>query len=84
MEEKHMKQYKGYYIDHIRFNSEAEIDDFIKQQEVNLFIRYNKSFASNPTMEASIVCSDQADRLHNIFGFSYEELEEIENAVFAA
>lgn len=79
-----MKQYKGYYIDHIRFNSEAEIDDFIKQQEVNLFIRYNKSFASNPTMEASIVCSDQADRLHNIFGFSYEELEEIENAVFAA
>lgn len=79
-----MKQYKGYYIDHIRFNSEAEIDDFIKQQEVNLFIRYNKSFASNPTMEASVVCSDQADRLHNIFGFSYEELEEIENAVFAA
>ena len=79
-----MKQYKGYYIDHIHFNSESEIDDFIKQQEVNLFIRYNKSFASNPTMEASIVCSDQADRLHNIFGFSYEELEEIENAVFAA
>nr|DAW24374.1 MAG TPA: hypothetical protein [Caudoviricetes sp.] len=79
-----MKQYKGYCIDHIHFNSEAEIDDFIKQQEVNLFIRYNKSFASNPTMGASIVCSDQADRLHNIFGFSYEELEEIENAVFAA
>lgn len=79
-----MKQYKGYYIDHIHFNSEAEIDDFIKQQEVNLFIRYSKSFASNPTMEVSIVCSDQADRLHNIFGFSYEELEEIENAVFAA
>ena len=79
-----MKQYQGSYIDHIHFNSEAEIDDFIKQQEVNLFIRYNKSFASNPTMEASVVCSDQADRLHNIFGFSYEELEEIENAVFAA
>ena len=79
-----MKQYKGYYIDRIYFNSEAEIDDFIKQQEVNLFIRYNKSFAFNPTMEASIVCSDQPDRLHNIFGFSYEELEEIENAVFAA
>lgn len=79
-----MKQYKGYYIDRIHFNSETEIDNFIKQREVDLFIRYNKSFASNPTMEASMVCSNQADRLHNIFGFSYEELEEIENAAFVA
>ncbi len=79
-----MKQYKGYYIDHIHFNSETEIDNFIKQQEVDRFIRYNKIFASNPTMEASVICSDQADRLHNIFGFSYEELEEIENAAFVA
>ena len=79
-----MKQYKGYYIDHIHFNNETEIDNFIKQQEVDRFIRYNKIFASNPTMEASVICSDQADRLHNIFGFSYEELEKIENTAFVA
>ena len=79
-----MKQYKGYCIDRIHFNNETEIDNFIKQQEVDRFIRYNNFFASNPTMEASVICSDQADRLHNIFGFSYEELEEIENAAFVA
>lgn len=73
-----MKQYKGYYIDNIYFHSESEIDDFIKQQEVKRFISFNKSFASSPTTEASIVCAEQADRLHKLFGFSYEELEEIE------
>ncbi len=73
-----MKRYKGYYIDNIYFHSESEIDDFIKQQEVKRFISFNKSFASSPTIEASIVCAEQADRLHKLFGFSYEELEEIE------
>ena len=62
-----MKQYKGYYIDHIHFNSETEIDNFIKQREVDLFIRYNKSFASNPTMEASMVCSNHNHRLSRWF-----------------
>lgn len=75
-----MKQYKGYCIDNIYFHSESEIDDFIKQQEVKRFINFNKSFASNPTLEASVVCAEQADRLHNLFGFSYEELEAIENS----
>jgi hypothetical protein len=35
-------------------------------------------------MEASLFCSEQADLLHNNFGFSYEEIEAIEIAAYAA
>jgi hypothetical protein len=35
-------------------------------------------------MAVSIKCSEEADRLHNIFGFSYEEIEELEIAAYAA
>ena len=73
-----MKKYRGYYIDKVVFNNEAEIDDFIKNQAVEKFIALNKIFASRMTMEASIACSEQANRLHNQFGFSWEEIEAME------
>jgi hypothetical protein len=73
-----MKKYRGYYIDKIVFNNEAEIDAFIKKQEVDRFIKLNNIFASHMTMEASIACSEQADRLHNQFNFSWEEIEAME------
>ena len=73
-----MKKYRGYYIDKVVFNSEAEIDAFIKQQAVEKFIKLNKIFANHMTMEASIACSEQANRLHNQFGFSWEEIEAME------
>ena len=79
-----MTQYKGYYIDHIYFNSEAEIDDHIKQKAVEEYQRRIRYFAGHSTMEASIFCSEQADLLHNNFGFSYEEIEAIEIAAYAA
>lgn len=34
-----MAQYKGYYIDHIYFNSKAEIDAYIKQNAVDEYQR---------------------------------------------
>lgn len=37
-----MKQYKGYYIDHVIFNSTAEIDAFIKKQAVEHHNRLSK------------------------------------------
>lgn len=77
-----MKQYKGYYIDRIYFNDKSEINDFIKKQAVDRFIMLNKMFSKHPNMELSIMCSEQADRLHNLFGFSYEELEELEISVY--
>ena len=79
-----MTQYKGYYIDHIYFNSEAEIDANIKQKAVEEYQRRIRYFANHSTMEACIFCSEQADLLHNNFGFSYEEIEAIEIAAYAA
>ena len=79
-----MTQYKGYYIDHIHFHSKDEIDSHIKQQAVEAYQRLIRYFADHSTMAVSIKCSEAADRLHNIFGFSYEEIEAIEIAAYAA
>ena len=79
-----MTQYKGYYIDHIYFNSKYEIDDYIKQKAIDEYQRRIRYFANHSTMEVSIFCIEQADLLHNNFGFSYEEIEAIEIAAYAA
>lgn len=79
-----MTQYKGYYIDHIYFHSKAEIDAYIKQKAVEEYQRRIRYFVDHSTMEAFIFCDEQADRLHDIFGFSYEEIEELEIAAYAA
>ena len=79
-----MAQYKGYYIDHIHFNSKAEIDAHIKQQAVEAYQRLIRYFADHSTMAVSIKCSEAADRLHNTFGFSYEEIEELEISAYVA
>lgn len=79
-----MTQYRGYYIDHIYFHSKAEIDAHIKNKAVEEYQRRIKYFSDHSTMEASIFCSEQADLLHNNFGFSYEEIEELEIAACVA
>ena len=79
-----MTQYKGYYIDHIFFNSKAEIDTHIKQKAVEKFKMLNKFFAERPDMGVAQLCDEQAERLHDIFGFSWEEIEEMEIADYAA
>ena len=79
-----MTQYKGYYIDHIYFHSKSDIDSNIKKKAVEEYQRRIRYFADHSTMEASIFCSDHADVLHNNFGFSYEEIEAIEIAAYAA
>lgn len=79
-----MTQYKGYYIDHIFFHSKDEIDAHIKQQAVEKFKMLNKFFAERPDMGVAQLCDEQAERLHDIFGFSWEEIEEMEIADYAA
>lgn len=32
-----MTKYKGYYIDHVIFNSKAEIDEYLKQSAINTY-----------------------------------------------
>lgn len=73
-----MKKYKGYYIDKVIFHDEAEIDEFVKQQEIREYKIRCQIFASHGTMEASIYASEQAEKLNKEYGISWEELEEIE------
>lgn len=73
-----MTQYKGYYIDGITFKTKKEIDEFIKKNNIELFKRYCKIFSNHPTIEASIVCAEQATKLHDNFNISHNEIEAIE------
>lgn len=72
------RQYRGYYIDNVVFSSKKDIDEFIKKQAVDRFAMLNKYFAEKPSMEASIACSEQARYLHDEFGFSWEQIEQLE------
>lgn len=73
-----MKKYKGYYIDHITFNSEAEIDAFLKEQAIKGYKQAVWFFCKESTMEASIYATEKAEYLHKQFGMSWNELEAIE------
>ena len=73
-----MKRYKGYYIDHVNFSSEKEIDEFLKDKAIERFKVLNDIFSRHPSIEASIVCGQQARRLHDDFGFDWEEIERME------
>ena len=78
-----MKKYKGYYIDHIGFNSKQEIDEFIKAQAVERFRWLCRYFADHPSMEASIICDNQAQHLHDCFDFDWDTIEKIEIDAYA-
>ena len=54
-----MKNYKGYYIDKVIFNSEKEIDDFLKNKAVNAYRQAVELFAIHSTMENSIYCGER-------------------------
>lgn len=79
-----MKQYRGYYIDHVIFNSKEEIDNFIKKQAVDHYTMLCTMFADKPSMELSFMMSDRARELHDLHGMSYEEIEALEIETFAA
>lgn len=73
-----MKQYKGYYIDKVIFNNENEIDAFIKKQTIEKYQTLCKMFANDSCMELIVMMTPYEDRLHNEFGLSYEEIEQLE------
>ena len=73
-----MKNYKGYYIDKVIFNNEKEIDDFLKVNAINAYRQAVELFAIHSTMENSIYCDERADILVNKFGFTWEDVEELE------
>ena len=78
-----MKQYKGYYIDHVYFNSESDIDEHIKAQTINAYKIACEMFAIHADMEHSIYASKIADRLYDL-GLSWDEIEKIEIEAYQA
>ena len=75
--------YKDYYIDNAIFHSEAEIDEAIKRQAVERFKMLCKYFSEHITIEASVMCTEQAETLHKQHGFTYAEIEALEIAALA-
>lgn len=78
-----MTQYKGYYIDHVVFNSKADIDNFIKKQTLERYIRECKRFAEKPSMELSKIMDETAAHLRK-YGYTWEQIEQIEIKAFNA
>lgn len=73
-----MKQYKGFYIDHVIFNNEAEIDEHIKNSLIEKYKLLNKMFVEDSCMELIVMMQPYADRLHKEFGLEWDEIEAIE------
>ncbi len=76
-----MKRYKGYYIDGVIFNNEAEIDKYLEEKIMELFINACRMFINNPCMETSVRCSELSVKLADKYGYTMDELEDIEMEV---
>lgn len=78
-----MTRYKGYYIDHVVFNSKAEIDAFIKEQAINGYKTACRLFYEKASMEAAAYMASREKQLHDVYGLTWEQIEDIENSVYA-
>jgi hypothetical protein len=77
-----MKEYKGYYIDNVFFNSEEEIDKHIMDKAVERHTSLAELFATAPSFALSKAMDDSADRLFSL-GLSFEDIERIEITAMA-
>ena len=73
-----MKQYKGYYIDNVIFHNEKEIDAFVEKQAVVAFKNAVRFFCEQPTPGNSMYQDEKANILVNNFGYTWEQVEELE------
>lgn len=79
-----MKQYRGYYIDHVYFHSTDDIDAFIKNKAVARLKTYCLLFHRDRSTEAAIVLSDHEDWMIHNCGMTPAEVEYAEIAAFEA
>lgn len=79
-----MKQYKGYYLDNVIFNSEREIEAFIKKNMIEQYKMLCEMFAKDSCMELIEMIHPYEEKLHKEFGLSYEEIEQIEIEAYSA
>lgn len=76
------RYYRGCYIGNGAFRSKAEVDRFLEENAVAHYKLVCELFAEVPSVEHASLCNEEAERLVNQFGYSYEQLEEIEAEVF--
>jgi hypothetical protein len=79
-----MKNYKGYYIDNVIFHSTEEIDEFLRNQAIEAYKKAVELFASHSTLENSIYADSKAEVLVNLYGFTWNDVEELEIATLQA
>ena len=73
-----MTTYRGYTIDHITFNSKADIDRFVEKQAVDAFKDAIRLFNRDMSMETSVYADSKARYLMREFGYTPDQIEEIE------
>jgi hypothetical protein len=79
-----MKKYKGYYIDKVYFNNEQEIDKFLEEQALKAYKTACWLFNKDVCIETSIYASEKAQILVDKFGYTWEQVEQIEIEVIKA
>ena len=79
-----MTNYKGYTIDGVFFNSKKDIDRFLEDSAVNGYKTACKLFAETRSMSASMIMDEKAECLVNQFGYTWEQIEEIEISAYKA
>ena len=79
-----MKRYKGYYIDGVIFSTKKDIDNFIKSEIIRKICIFHRMLFDMPGRytddEKIAICGEIHDReirLHDEYGMSWEEIEEI-------
>lgn len=78
-----MIKYRGYYIDHVVFNSKKDIDEHCKNELIAGIKKYiemmfSSRYSASEKMTLSQWVSDREKQLHDEFGMSWEEIEELE------
>ena len=77
-----MTKYKGYYIDHVVFNSKKDIDEFCKNELIKSIKKYTDMmfcdrYDASQKMVLAGWIADREHLLHDEYGMSYEEIEAI-------
>jgi len=77
-----MTKYKGYYIDGAIFNSKEDIDTFIKGETIKKIkqlyeMMTNPRYNAPELMAISNMITDREIILHNEYGMTWEEIENI-------
>lgn len=73
-----MVKYRGYYIDHVIFDSKKEIDDFLEKKAVWSYKNSLSLFLLHPDFEHARYSDEKARELIDHHGYSWEQIDKLE------